>query len=128
MFNKFIVLLVVSFLIATVASTQKIFDADGRPFEKVHRRTKEPKIIVDTVRMKSGYGSLSLRDRFTREGHDVTPTSASTMIVMITSEIIDTTATPSTYGWQMNATNNRLIIRSSNANDSLRVGILIITK
>ena len=114
--------------LAAIGSTQDIFDSDGKPFSKVHRRTKEPKFIADTVRMSGGFGSLSLRDRFTREGHDVTPTSTGTMMVMMTPEMVDTTDTPPTYGWQMNVENNRLVIVSSNANDSLRVGIVIVAK
>jgi len=121
-------ILLICLLLISAVTAQKIFDSDGKPFEKVHRRTKTPKMIVDTVRIASGFGSLSLRGNFTREGHDVTPTSNNTMVVMITPEMVDTTNTPPTYGWQMNVENNRLIITSSDANDSLRVGVFIVAK
>lgn len=132
MTNRIVLIFIIG-LFATAVWAQsriqpQIFTAGGKPFSKVHRRTKTPKLIADTVRMKSGFGSLSLRDRFTREGHDVTPTSTGTIVVMMTPEMVDTTDTPPTYGWQMNIENNRLIITSSNANDSLRVSVFIVAR
>lgn len=123
-----VVCFAVLYLSDSAESQSPIFTAGGKPFNKVANVSKTPKIIADTVRMSGGYGSLTISNSFSRASHDVSPTSAKTMMVAMTPEMVDTTDTPPTYGWQLNLRKDRLIIRSSNANDSLRVGVIIIVK
>jgi hypothetical protein len=107
---------------------QEIFDHDGNPFAKAVQKTAEPKIIVDTVAMVDGWGSLTLNDNFSKGKHNVAPTEKNNIFVMVTQLLVDSTADICAYGYCMSADGRRIIIKSSDVLDNGKVVIQAILK
>ena len=110
--------------LAILAVAQDTFDSDGKPFSRVQNRYKEPKVVVDTVRFAGQYASLSLRTSFTTGNHAVSATSAASVFAMITPALDDSTKSLYYYGYSVTSDGARLIIKSSNANDSSKVVVV----
>lgn len=105
----------------------KMFTADGKPFSKVQQKTKNPKIVIDTVQIKAGWGTMTLNEQFSESKHNVTPTSINDIRATITLIADDSaslgSATMRTFGYTLSSNKNRLIVRSSVTNDTVRAVI-----
>jgi len=105
----------------------KMFTADGKPFAKVQQKTKNPKIVIDTVQIRAGWGSMVLNKQFSESKHNVTPTSINDIRATITLIADDSaslgSATMRTFGYTLSADKNRLIVRSSETGDTVRAVI-----
>lgn len=124
-YSRFLLILIIP---ATLFA-QSFFFADGARFAKVVRSTKEPKFIVDTVSVVSGYGILVLNKNFNREKHSVSGTSNRTVFPTITGIINDTTETHYFYACVISNTGDTLTIKSSGgAADTSKVVVQIIVK
>jgi len=98
MFNRKLILVVLLSLFAGLASAQ-YFTGGGKPHAKVANWTRTPKVIIDTVKIVAGVGTLELSDRFQRGLHNVAGSSGKHIYAYITKVLTDTTATPYYYGY-----------------------------
>ena len=107
------------------AFPQNIFNAQGKPFAKRQGQTQEPKIIVDTVRIVAGYGSLSLTSTFTNRQHRTAGTSTSTVYAQISRLLTDSTKAVYSYSYAVVDKGARLVIKSSG--DTADTGKVVVT-
>lgn len=104
-----------------------IFTGNGYVLAKVHGRTRRPKIVVDTVRFSgSKYASLNLNSTFGLGLHSVSATSINNIYVVAIQLLEDSTATVNDYAVYPADQGRRLLIISSNANDSSKVSVIAI--
>jgi len=104
----------------------KIFNARGVKIGKVFNRTREPKIMIDTVRMDTGFAELTLSSSFSGGRHNVAPSSANHIFPFVT-QILDSLDAPKfTYAIFVTSSGRKLQIQSSSANDSSKVAIMAI--
>lgn len=116
-------------LIPVLVFGQNIFLGNGKRFAKVASKTKEPKIIVDTVNVVAGYGTLVLNKDFSREKHSVSATSRSNMFITATGLIADTSKAVYYYGCYLSAKGDTVMIKSSGgAADTNKVVVQIVLK
>ncbi len=109
--NKFILIIM---LLAIPVSAQTPFLASGERFAKELQKTRKPIVVIDTVRITAGYGTLTLNKSFqSKNKHSVAPTSANTLYATITPILIDTTKTPYAYGYVRSNAGDVLTIKSS---------------
>lgn len=106
-------LLLALLVCVSVAEGQNIFNAKGKPFAKRQGRTQEPKIIVDTVRIVAGYGSLSLTTNFTSSQHRTAATSVGNVYAQISRLLTDSTKAVYSYSYAVADKGARLVIKSS---------------
>jgi len=112
-------------LVAVVAvSAQDTFDSDGKPFAKAYNRTRTPKVMVDTIRFAGQFVSMDLRSSFSDRNHAVSGTSNLTVLATITPILDDSTQALYYYGYCVVDKGTRLVIKSSNANDSSKVVVV----
>lgn len=117
----------VTTVILAVASI--FFFADGNRFGKRGQETKQPMIVVDTVKVVSGYGSIDLNDRFESGAHNVAPSSSGSIYASIGQVLDDSTETVYYYGYVYKANERRLIIKSNGGSaDTGKVAIQIILR
>lgn len=108
-------------------NTAEIFNANGKKFSKVLGRTNRPKIVVDTVRFSNtNYASLDLNSFFTRGIHNVGASSSSNIFVTVTQILDDSTLAVNTYAAMPTDNGRRIIIKSSQSDDSSKVSLMII--
>lgn len=104
----------------------KIFNARGVKIGKVFNRTREPKIMVDTVRMDTGYAELFLSSSFAGGRHNVAPSSVNHIFPFAT-QILDSLDAPKfTYAIFPTSGGRKLQIQSSSNEDSSKVVIMAI--
>ena len=109
--NKLILIIM---LLAIPVSAQRPFLANGERFAKELQKTRKPIVIIDTVSIIAGYGTLSLNKSFkSKNKHSVAPTSAKTLYATITQVLVDTTESVYSYAYWPNSTGDRLTIKSS---------------
>lgn len=104
----------------------KIFNARGVKIGKVFNRTREPKIMVDTVRMDTGYAELLLNSNFSGGRHNVAPSSRNHVWAIATQVLDSSDQTIYYYGVFPDSRGRKLIIRSNSTNDSSRVAVMAI--
>lgn len=108
---------------------QNIFLGSGKRFAKVAGRTKEPKIVVDTVNVVAGFGTLVLNKEFSREKHSVSATSRSDVFITATGLIVDTSKTVYYYGCYLSAKGDTVKIKSSGGSaDTSKVVVQVVLK
>ena len=105
-----------------------IFDSRGNRVAKAHTKTRTPKIVVDTVRLRNGYGTLVLNDQFRLTRHTVSGSSNLTVLATITPIFTDSTASVYTYAYLMKKKGKEMQIISSNSDDSGKVVVSMIVK
>jgi hypothetical protein len=111
------------------AGETKIFNGQGKPFAKRQGQTQEPKIIVDTVRIVAGFGSLSLTTGFTSRQHRTAATSASNVFAQISRLLTDSTKDVYSYSYSVADKGARLVIKSSGGTaDTGKVVVTCIVK
>lgn len=110
---------------AAFGAETKIFNAKGKPFSKRQGQTQEPKIIVDTVRVVGGYGSLSLTTNFTNSQHRTAATSAGNVYAQISRLLTDSTKAVYSYSYSVADKGARLVIKSSGG--SADTGKVVVT-
>ena len=110
--NKFILIMIV--ILAIPISAQRPFLANGERFAKELQKTRKPIVVIDTVRVVAGYGTLSLNKNFKSQNkHSVAPTSANTLYATITAIIVDTTKMVYSYAYVRSSMGDSLTIKSS---------------
>lgn len=124
-YSRFLLIL----LIPVALFGQDFFFANGSRFAKVIRSTKEPKFVVDTVRIVAGYGTLVLNKNFNREKHSVSGTNDLNVYPTITGLLGDTTETVYAYGCYISKTGDTLkIVSSGGSADTSKVVVQVIVK
>lgn len=88
------------------------FRADGKPFAKRQNEAMEPKVIIDTVSVVSGFGTLTLQEKFGTNNHRTAPTSTNQMYATFTRILADSTEAVYSYSYVRSAL-DRLTIKSS---------------
>ena len=123
--NKLILIIIV--ILAIPVSAQRPFLANGERFAKELQKTRKPIVVIDTVSITAGYGTLSLNKSFqSKNKHSVAPTSANTLYAQITPIILDTTKTVYSYAYVRSRAGDVLTIKSSGgAEDTCTVVIHI---
>jgi len=106
-------LLLAVLVCVSAAFGQNIFNAKGKPFAKRQGQTQEPKIIIDTVRIVAGYGSLSLTTNFTAKQHRTAASSEGNVYAQISRLLTDSTAAVYSYSYSVADKGARLIVKSS---------------
>jgi len=114
--------LIVLALMST-ALPQNLFNASGKPLKKQAQTTREPIIVLDTVRMSGGFGTLRLNGSFTSSKHSVSATATGLMNAHVTPILSDTTDAVNYYGVRLFT--DSLIIKSSQTDDSGLVAVRI---
>lgn len=104
------------------------FDSRGKPFAKATSRSRVPKIIVDTITFSGQYVSIRLNSSFTAGTHAVSGSSNKTVYVTVTPQLADSSDNLYYYGTTIVDKGRRIIIKSSNANDSTKVVFMAIIK
>ena len=107
---------------------QAIYNTNGKPFSKSYNRSRTPKIIVDTVRFGGQYASIKLQTAFRSGNHAVSGTSNNTVYVTVSPILTDSSDALYFYGATVVDKGTRIVIKSSNANDSSLVVILAVIK
>jgi hypothetical protein len=103
-------------LLAVSVFAQSPFLSNGERFDKDLQKTRKPIVVVDTVRITAGYGTLGLNKSFkSKKQHSVAPTSANTLYATITPILLDTTKTVYSYGYVRSRAGDSLTIKSSGA-------------
>lgn len=106
-----------------------IFSGDGEIFGRRAQETREPIIVVDTVSVVAGYGSLQLSETFNMKKRNVSPSSKNSLFATVTPILTDSTGTVYYYGYSFKANENRVIVKSSGgAADTGKVAIQIILR
>lgn len=105
--------------------TGTIFSADGKLLGRRSQQAREPIIVIDTVRLSSGIGTLVLRSVFSSGLHAVKPTSADRLSVQISP---NTTGAPSSYGWSLSSDLKTLSVKSSDTGDASKVTVTMIVR
>ena len=110
-----------------------MFNAQGKPFAKVQQQTREPKILIDTVEVRAGWGELALNSRFSDREHSVTPTSIDHCFAMITKVVDDSTSLVGdtiarSFSYTLSKDKTRLLVRSSVTDDTVRAVVVAILK
>lgn len=108
------------------AKALSIFNGDGHKIAKVFGQTRQPKIIVDTVRFAGQYVSLWLNRSFSLGRHSVNASSVDNIFVTVTQLLTDSTKTVNYYAAMPTDGGRRVLIKSSNANDSSKVAVIMI--
>lgn len=107
-------------------------NADGAPFAKREGKTREPIVVVDSVQMSGGFGTLTLNLISNRSRRTTNPSDVKNLFAYFTQRSVDTTATPARYSYtvlrdgQKQITGIRVV--SSQADDSARVDVHLIIK
>lgn len=122
----FLTITMTSLIVTAMLTYGQTYDGNGKIFGKKSQESMEPKTIIDTVRMKSGFGSLKLNNKFIQGQHNVAPTSSKTIYVTITQLLEDSTQFVHSYSWWFN--NDRIGIKSDSSWDSSKVQITAIVK
>ncbi len=124
-YSKFVLIL----LVPMAVMGQGIFFGNGKKFSKVAQRTREPKIIVDTVNVVAGFGTLLLNKTFNREKNSVSATDNMNIFITATGLITDTSETVYYYGCYLSKTGDSIIVKSSGGTaDTSKVVIQAIVK
>lgn len=125
----FILVIVIILIIVAIKSYGQFYDANGKLFDKRSQETMKPKVIIDTVLIVAGWGSINLNDKFTQGRHNVSPTSPKTIYGNVTPILTDSTKTVYYYGWWFDAMSNRIGIKSNGgAADTGKVTIIMYLK
>ena len=104
----------------------KVFNSRGVKIGKVFNRTREPKILVDTVRMDTGYAELLLSSSFSSGRHNVAPSTINHIWPFAT-QILDSIDAPRYhYGIEVTSRGRKLRIKSNSNADSSLVAIMAI--
>ncbi len=117
---------------ASLTFSGDMFDSKGKPFAKVAQQTREPKVVIDTIEIRAGWGSMEFNDLFTRKTHNVAPTSLNDLFVSITVVADDSAslagASMRQFGYTLSKDKKRLIVRSSVTNDTIRAVVTAYVK
>lgn len=101
------------------------FQKDGKPWAKRYKKTSNPKVVVDTVRMVNGWANITLpgSENLRKFGrHRLKPSDSVSVVPVLTQILSDSTSTLYTYGVTISRDGSRLQIKSSG--DSLDDGIV----
>jgi hypothetical protein len=116
-------------ILAPIIMGQTIIDGKGNLHAKRAKRTQEPKVIVDTVRMSAGIGTMTLKKESTRKQHSTAPTASTRMYPQgITQILLDTSDAVNRYAFFINTTRDTVVIKSSQTDDSGLVAISLFVK
>ena len=118
----FIVTLLCLGLMST-ALPQNLFNAAGKPLKKQAQSKREPKVVLDTLRMSAGFGVLSLNSSFKKGHHSVVASSTNDMKVQVTQILSDTTGAVNYYGVMKYI--DSVLVKSSQTDDSGLVEVRI---
>lgn len=111
---------------APKAASANIFTASGKPFARQKGVAQEPKVIVDTVRIVAGFGSLKLQSSFGDRHHRTAPTSADRVFGVASGLATDSTKSVYSYSVVPRSKGGRLLIKSSGgASDTGKVAITV---
>jgi len=109
-------------------TAQEMVDAEGNLFSKRHGKYQRPKIVIDTVRMVSGSGTVALNKYFGNNQFRSAPTSAKTIFPVV-SQILDSATAPVySYGTLLSEAGDTLYIKSSNSGDNSKVVVIATIK
>ena len=114
-------------LMFSLATAQNIFESNGKPFAKVKQRYREPKIVVDTVRMVSGFGYSALNNSFTKGQHAVGASVTNVIYAVANKLLSDSSDTVFSYGIYPKS-EDTLLIKSSDSGDTGKVQVIMILK
>ena len=107
-------------------------NADGTPFAKRTGETREPIVVVDSVQMSGGFGTLTLNLIPNRVRRTTNPSAVKNIFAYFTQRSVDTTLTPARYSYKVIRNSQEEItglrVVSSQADDSARVDVHLIIK
>lgn len=107
-------------------------NADGAPFAKRTGETREPIVVVDSVQMSGGFGTLTLNLISNRTRRTTNPSDVKNIFAYFTQRSVDTTATPARYSYTVLQNSQEQItglrVVSSQGDDSARVDVHLIIK
>ena len=86
---------------------------DGKIFGKVSGKTRLPIIVIDTVVIIAGYGTLKLNKQIKVQTKNVVPSKKNSLYATITPILGDTTKTVYYYGYTINSAGDLLTVKSS---------------
>jgi len=118
-----VLLPIIVLALMSMAYPQNLFNSSGKELKKQAQHTKTPMVVIDTVRMSGGVGTLRLNGAFSKEKHSVSATSIGAMNAQVTQILSDTTGAVNYYGVLLFT--DSLIIKSSQTDDSGLVAIRI---
>lgn len=111
--RSFLFPLVVVLGVFAVVAAQQTFDSRGKPLRKVARSSAEPKMVMDTVSIVGGFGTLNLNTTFSKRKHNVSATEGGKILATITQIIADTSGSVYTYSYVPSTNGKSLTIKSS---------------
>jgi hypothetical protein len=104
------------------------FDTKGKRLLKTANKTRNPKTIVDTVKMSAGIGFVVLNVRFQRGRSSVKASSNKHLFATITQILNDTSETVNYYAYYASKKGDSLIIKSNSNTDTSLVVVKIFVR
>lgn len=111
--KQFLIPLLLVVGVFAMVAAQQTFDSRGKPLRKVARNSAEPKMVMDTVSVIAGFGTLNLNSTFSKRKHRVSATSGTKILATITQIMSDTSGTVYTYSYVPSEDGKSLTIKSS---------------
>jgi hypothetical protein len=122
---KVAIVWILAVLIFLYPAYSQVFLPSGNKFGKVQGKTpkREPFIIVDTLKLASGKGTIKFNNRFTTELNNVKPTDVSFIFPKVTQLMRDTSDLIHSYGVYVTADSLRIFSDSSDDTSTVAVEI-----
>lgn len=121
--SKFLLMVILCLGLMSMAYPQNLFNAAGKPLKKQAQSKREPKVVLDTLRLSGGFGTLKLNGSFKNGHHSVIASTTNDMKVQVTQVLEDTTYAVNSYGVRKYI--DSVLIKSSQSDDSGLVEIRI---
>ncbi len=106
----------------------KLIDLSGNQQGVRQGKTSEPKMIIDTVKMDSGWYVGVLNSSFLRTQLKTAPTTKLAFLASVTQVLSDTSDTVRSYGYYISTNCETLIVKSNSISDTGLVAIMAIIK
>jgi len=116
------------YLPTTTSLSGTVYSADGKMLARRDQKSREPIMVVDTVKLVSGSATLSLQSHFGAGQHSVVPTSTDRLSVQLSPNIGSSSGAVGAYGWFLSADRKTLTIKSSSVADTNKVCVTMIVR
>ena len=113
---------------SSYSKTLKLIDLSGNQQGARQGKTSEPKMIIDTVKMDSGWYVGVLNSSFLRTQLKTAPTTKFAFLASVTQVLSDTSDTVRSYGYYISTNCETLIVKSNSISDTGLVAIMAIIK
>ena len=128
MLNSKVVVMICAFLFMVYQLfAQPIFNADGKKVGRASGISRSPIIVVDTVRLDTGYAKINLNSTFGNKGiHNVTAFSKDRIWASVTQILDSLNQVKHSYGYIVSSNGRTVEIKSDSTNDSSKVAFIMI--